>query len=551
MLRRLPYFATLLAGHLMAVGAHAQVPPSDQAYLKSSKIEPTAAGILEYFRSHSLRGEQIARMELLVKELGDLSYKTREAARTGLLKLGVPALPTLRRSLRDPDPERARRAASCILDIENARTERVGLAMPAARVLAKLKPPGAIEALLIYLPFNEDEWVEEEILTALTDLARDVKSLDPVVLGFLDDPHPARRAASGLVAGRSSAVEQRSAVRKLLNDPVPTVQLRAAQGLLAGRDKSAVPALIRMVGRAPASVANRAEETLFRMAGKDAPILSSSTTSSTQKRNEQAWAEWWRQHESRFNLSQAQEVQVLGLTLVAEMDSNQVWEYGPTGEVKWAIKGLAGPMHAHMLRNGNVLIAEYEGKRVTERDQKGVITQSITVSGNPIACQRLNNGNTFIATHHSVVEVTPAGKAVYNLVPSRGIFLFDAQRLPNGHVVYIANPGIIEEIDPVNDQVIRTIRLGNDFGGWCSVEMLPNGRFLIALFTEGKVQELDATGKILWQIRVEGACHATRLPNGNTLVASMTKKKVVEVDRDGKHVAERVTEGRPWRVDHR
>ena len=81
--------------------------------------------------------------------------------------------------------------------------------------------------------------------------------------------------------------------------------------------------------------------------------------------------------------------------------------------------------------------------------------------------------------------------------------------------------------------------------------MLPNGRFLIALFTEGKVQELDATGKILWQTRVEGACHATRLPNGNTLVASMTKKKVVEVDRDGKHVAERVTEGRPWRVHHR
>jgi HEAT repeat protein len=545
------YLGLLVVVPVLAGRAQGQHSANDQAYLKAANVEPSAEGILAYFHSHSLRGEQLTQVNQLIRDLGNVRFKVREAASHTLKTIGMPTLPALRQASKDVDPERARRAASCILDIENHRTERVGLAMPAARVLARLRPPGAVEALLTYLPFNEDEWVEEEILTALTEMARDSKTLDPVVLGFLNDPHPTRRGASGLVAGRSTEVEHRQAVYKLLQDPVPIVQLRAAQGLLAGRDKTAVPALIRLVGRAPAAIANRAEETLFRMAGKDAPVLSSSTTSSTQRRNEQAWLEWWRQHESSFDLSQAQELHDLGLTIVAEMDSNQVWEFGPGGDAKWSIKGLSGPMHAHMLRNGNVLIAEYEGKRVTERDLKGNIAHSITVSGNPIACQRLNNGNTFIATHHSLVEVSPAGKEVYNLVPSRGIFLFDAQKLANGHVVYIANPGIIEEVDPVKDQVIRSVRLGNDFGGWCSVEMLPSGRFLVALFTEGKVQELDSAGKILWQCRVEGACHATRLPNGNTLVASMTKKKVVEVDRDGKVVHEQLTEGRPWRVHHR
>jgi hypothetical protein len=423
--------------------------------------------------------------------------------------------------------------------------------MPAARVLAKLHPAGGIEALLTYLPFNEDEWVEEEILTALADLARESKTMDPAVLGFLADPHAVRRGAGALVAGRSREPEHRQAVYKLLNDPVPSVQLRAAQGLLAGRDKAAVPALIRLVGHAPTTIANRAEETLFRMAGKDAPVISSSTSNSTQRRNEQAWSEWWRQHERSFDLGQAEELRDLGLTVVAEMDSNQVWEFGPDGEARWRITGLSGPMHAHVLRNGNVLVAEYEGKRVTERDLKGNIKLSIGVSGNPIATQRLNNGNTFIATHHSLVEVGPDGKEVYNQTPARGIFLFDAQKLANGHVVYIANPGIIEEVDPIKDQVLRTVRLGNDFGGWCSVELLPSGRFLVALYSEGKVQELDPAGKILWQCRVEGACHAIRLPNGNTLVASMARKKVVEVDRDGKVVHEQATEGRPWRVHHR
>ena len=82
--------------------------------------------------------------------------------------------------------------------------------------------------------------------------------------------------------------------------------------------------------------------------------------------------------------------------------------------------------------------------------------------------------------------------------------------------------------------IIRSVRLGNDFAQLVQRRSVDdNGRFLIA-FTEGKVQVIDAGGKILWQCRVSGACHATRLPNGNTLVASMVQHKVLVLDKDGK-----------------
>jgi HEAT repeat protein len=543
---------SVIISAVLASSALAQHAANDEAYLAAAKISPDAKGLLEFFRSRSLRGEQLGQVEQYLEDLADARFKVREAASEKLIQLGIPVLPALRRFAHDADPERGRRAQACIAEIELHRVGSVGLAMPAARVLAKLKPPGAMEALLIFLPFNEDEWVEEEVLTALTDLVRDGRPLDPVIVGFLSDQHPARRAASGLLAGRSSEPEHRLAVQKLLHDTNPKVQLRAAQGLLAGHDREAVPALIRLVEHGPTGISSRAEETLFRMAGDKAPGLSSSTSLSSQRRNAQAWTEWWRQNASQFDLRHWEdESRDQGLTLVAEMDSNQVWEYAADGAVKWKIKDLSGPMDAHILRNGHVLIAEYEGRRVTERDLKGKILWSKSLSGNPIACQRLNNGNTFIATHHSLVEVTPAGAEVYNHTPSKSIFLFGAQKLANGHVVYIANPGIIEEFDPVKEQIIRNVRLGSDFGGWCSVEVLANGRFLVALFTEGKVQELDAAGKILWQCRVAGACHASRLRNGNTLVASMTHRKVLELDGDGKIIHEYGTEGRPWRVHHR
>jgi HEAT repeat protein len=544
----------LLSWSVAAVRAQ---PPSDESLLSAAKIPPTGEGVLAYFRGRSLDRDHQRQVEGFLRDLSNPRYDVRERASAGLVEIGTAALPALRNCLQDSDPESLRRAEACITQIERSPRAHAGLPLAAARVMAKHNPPGGIEALVDFLAFNEDEWVEEEILTALSEMAKSTRRLDRVVFEYLKDSHAVRRGAGALVVGRSPDAQTREAARRLLHDPEPKVRLRAAQGLLAGRDKRAVPALIDLIGEAPLAIANRAEDLLLRTAGDAAPLLSSSTSIASQRRSQQSWRDWWRDHADRLDLGPGEEGgRTLGLTLLAEMDTNQVTEFNADGTVSFRLLGkganaIKGPVDAQYVRGGHVLIAEYEGSRVTERDLKGNIVWSVTVPGSPIACQRLNNGNTFVATHNTLLEYDPAGTEVYKHTPPKSVFLYHAQKLANGNVVYISNPGIIEEIDPARDRVVRTVRLGDDFGGWCSVEVLPNGRFLIALFTSSKVQELDASGKILWQCSVKAPIHATRLPNGHTLATSMLEHKIVELDEKGQVVSEKATDGRPWRVHYR
>src|SRR5260370_1353561 len=79
----------------------------------------------------------------------------------------------------------------------------------------------------------------------------------------------------------------------------------------------------------------------------------------------------------------------------------------------------------------------------------------------------------------------------------------------------------------------------------------PAGESSSTSYTQGKVLEIDATGKVVWEAAVPSAYHATRLPNGNTLVSSHGTKRVVEVGRDGKIVWEKTLDSQVWRVHRR
>jgi hypothetical protein len=60
-------------------------------------------------------------------------------------------------------------------------------------------------------------------------------------------------------------------VQGLLNDPEPVVRLRAAQGLLAARDRSGVPTLIGLLADGPHDLAVRVREQLMCLAGNRSP----------------------------------------------------------------------------------------------------------------------------------------------------------------------------------------------------------------------------------------------------------------------------------------
>jgi hypothetical protein len=213
---------------------------------------------------------------------------------------------------------------------------------------------------------------------------------------------------------------------------------------------------------------------------------------------------------------------------------------------------MLGAMDAQLLPNGRILVAENSANRITERDQHGNIAWEYRLQnqGNPIACQRLPNGNTFIATYNHVLEITPEQRIVYNHNRGPAFYLFSAQKSKHGRIVCMTAQGTILEIDPATGKELKTINLGQS-GGWCSVEPLPTGRYLVATMNNGLVREVDAQGATHWQARFAGVFRATRLPNGNTLVASMTTKKVAELDRQGQVRWEKTCEGRPWALDYR
>ena len=70
------------------------------------------------------------------------------------------------------------------------------------------------------------------------------------------------------------------------------------------------------------------------------------------------------------------------------------------------------------------------------------------------------------------------------------------------------------------------------------LEVLANGRILVAGLTANKVTEYDLEGQTVWEASVPLPTHAFRLPNGNTLVSLQNPGKVLELDRNGKTVWE-------------
>ena len=137
---------------------------------------------------------------------------------------------------------------------------------------------------------------------------------------------------------------------------------------------------------------------------------------------------------------------------------------------------------------GTYFIAYSRSPRVTERQRDGSVVWQYTPPGQPVSCQRLPNGNTFVATYNELVEVTREKAVVFSVkLPTQMVFY--GQKLRNGHYLYVSNCNRIVELDG-NGKEVLTVSVENS-GSWASVESLPNGNFLVALYNARKVVELE------------------------------------------------------------
>jgi HEAT repeat protein len=511
--------------------------------------------LLAELRKRTLGPEQRKKVEDLVERLADRRFAVRERATADLVAFGHRAVPFLEVAAKAKDPERARRAADCLERI--AQGEGKPLPLVAPRLLALRKPEGAAAALLDYLPWAEGEQVVQEVEKALLALAvRDGKP-DPALLAGLEDRMAVRRGTAAEALARSGGKGTWPALHKLFKDPEPAVRMRVTLALAGAGDREAVPVLIDSLAALPQEYAARAEEALRLLAGDQMPEVTLGDDEAAHKKARDTWAAWWQMHGKEADLARLAPTRLggvtLGYTILVEVQgggNGRLREITRDGKVRWQFEGLQYPVDVQALPGNRVLVTEYNGMKVTERDFKGkVLWEKTGLPGRALNAQRLPNGNTFIATDASLLEVDRAGKVVFE------------QRIPNdtplaacktrsGDILCLTNGGFCVRLD-ARGKELKRFRSGRGPSWTTGIDPVAGGRVLVSQPDNNQVALFDREGKELLKVPAAGITTATWTPEGHVLAASYNQQKIQEIDRTGKVLWEFASDRNVFRARRR
>ncbi len=266
---------------------------TDEDILKSAHIGVSGPALLDFLHKRSGAVVDKGVVAALAKQLVDPAAAVHDAAAGQLISLGEAAVPALREAANNlDDPDGAARARQCLLNIDDPQAADLSIAV--VRSVAQLRPAGAVEALLEYLPFAEDDKVAVEVQTALVTLTPRTGKPPAALITALADPEPARRAAAAVVLCRVGGENQCAAVRSLLKDPKPTVRLRAALALAEAHNTDAIPVIIDLLADLPLDQRKQAEEFLTNLAGDWAVTGPAGNDATSRRLRRDAWAAWWR-----------------------------------------------------------------------------------------------------------------------------------------------------------------------------------------------------------------------------------------------------------------
>ncbi len=543
-MRKALIFSTIVClGFISLVGKGGETKSSyDEKLLRKAGQATDNQSLLNFLRRRTGSDSLQKQIQAAIKLLGHRRYIVREKASQNLIAIGRPAVKELRIAAKSDDLEVTDRAIKCLTKIE--LQSNPDIAGAAIRLLAKRKPNGTAKVLLDYLPAADNSKISEEIRSALPGLAFQGGQLNPVFAAALRDPSPEKRGAAAEALGIAGVKSQKDAVCKLLLDSEPTVRFRAALGMLAFKDRSAIPVLVSLLNELPLGEAWRAEEILYRLAGDKAPAIALGQTADSATKCRQAWEIWWRSTGKTIDLAKYNPSGgTLGYTGMIVFTGNgrgSVLEVDRAGNKRWEITGLNNPCDFRVVPGNRVLVAEYNSNRVTERTFDGKIVWSKTIS-RPIICQRLANGNTFIATQTALYEIDRQGKQISRINKSR---IRAARRFRNKNIAVMLSNNQFELLSPTGN-IIRTARvqlqIGNTLGG---VDFHPNGNIVVT--QTNKIAEYNAKGKIIWEAKVSNPYPLSYTPKGNILVASRNGSHFLELTKAGRQVWNFDVKGVPW-----
>jgi HEAT repeat protein len=521
-----------------AAGDEAATP--DAQALREVGVATDGPALVDFLRKRSLLAGDEEKIAVLVRQLGSSSYKVRSKATAALVARGSATLSALDRVLQDPDLEVARRAEQAMRRIRDKDTGPA-VTIAAVRLLLVKKPPAAVETLLAFLPYAENDGVAEEVRSVLAALAAVKGQPDKVLVAALGEKHPVKRAAAAEALCQAGLLKELPAIRKLLADPEPSVRLRVALALAGAREKQAIPVLIDLLGQANGAQAYLAQDFLYRLAEDTAPTLSPGIDAASRARCRQAWTAWWRKQRDKIDLAKlSQKPRLLGYTVLVFLDLGRIEERDASGKQRWEVQGLQLPLDVQLLPGKRLLVTEHGASRITERNRKGTILWQKKIA-TPLMAQRLPNGNTFIGSRTELVEVDRSGKQVFSFAPRNGELFMRAQKLRNGDLACVltdemGNGAKFARLDTNGKEIYSFPVNVSTYGG--RIEVLPNGQVLVPEMHLNRVVLYDKTGKSVWNARVLQPVAAVRLANGNTLVTTYNQNRAIELDKEGEEAAQ-------------
>ena len=554
------------------------ISKGDVDVLKAVNLKTDAASLLDYLRKQTHPEADPKQMDALLHDLGDDLFQTREAAYAKIITLGKTALVALKEATeRDPDPEIKHRASDLRQMLE-AKVEPA-IQIATARLLARMKPAGAAEALLNFLPCAPDLSVTEEVCKAIDATALVNGQIESAVVSSLEDTRPIRRAAAAQAIIHAKNADYLPEARKLLKDADPLVRLRVGLALVQTRDPAAVgealPALIECLDHLPPENLWRVEDILIRLAGEGkGPTVSLGTNEQSRKIAYDAWNDWYAKSHKEIDLAKLDLSEpYLGRTLIVFRSFNrfnggiaingrfarfggELVEIDKNKETKWKLAlEDCDPVDAQLLPDNpnEVVVAEYQKNRVTIRDhtkKDGAIVWEKQVGGSPIGVQATSDGKIFVVLQNRLLEIDRATKAERVILTRPSLDIFRAKRTKAGDIVYVTNSGLCVRVsaDGTRTKQFQGPNMPVIFG---SIDVLPNGNLILPDFQGRRVVEYDINGNQVAQINTEWPSAASRLPNGNTLVSSQNTRRVIEYNRDGQEVWSHTVEGQVFNAHRR
>ncbi len=553
-------------GGLFGKGKEAVVSESfnqekaDSDLMKSIQVESSGPALLDMIRKRTLDADSRSRLLKLVAQLGDDSFTVREQASHEIEGYGPIAVPVIRQSEREGDPEVIRRCIRLLEKLDKVPTR--GVIAAACRLLAKFKPDGSVPVLLGYLPLAEDEGVLTEIRNTLqvlhlkdgkpdSDLTKASEATDTLMRGTVLE----------IFSKSTDAALREQMKQKALQEKDLDIRLRMILALIqVGKDKSLLPEMIRLMGEVPMDKGWRAEEMLCRLAGDKSPSVALGTDVESRQKASKAWEKWWKENGKDVNLARLDEIErMLGYTMCVELDAQnfmgRVVEYGPDRKERWSIKDLNYPTDAIIMPGEKVMIAEQNTGTISLRDIKtGKVDWSEQMQA--MSLSRLPNGHIVVGCRNQIVEweLTPTQrKVVWQLDRNNFHDVASAGKLPNGNYIFLSTNGANSSLQIVDKdkKLAKPIPVSRAYY-FGSMHILSNSRVMVTL--QNGISEIDLeSGKSVWNIAGRMANSVQKLPTGNVLVAFNSQSKVAELDREGKETWKLSSENgfRPWRAKRR